>query len=394
MRVLLVVLILLCLAPALVLAQEDAHLLTPGQTVLGVLDAGHVLRVYSVSGTAARDQRVQLQNTGVVPLVITVIDADGNPLDSPDPLIGGARTELDWTPAIGSTSYLMILAGEPLADHQGAFTVTLLPSLTLATVGTLQFDLAWQAGARLSLEVRDPQGQALHWRSLETDDNGTFSAGDSGDPIDCATFTPRAHRQTATWQPPSAGSYEILVHYIDGCEPSAPFTLTARLGSQEFTPLASSVQAGETYVSGLTIGDDAHAGMNAHSGLVSDNSFTIPTADLLAQAHPLLTGGAITDSISNAQPFRSYRFEGKSGESVSVEVSKTSGNLDTDIALIDSNGNLLALNDDRAEDSTDSAISSVRLRRAGTYLIVVTRYAQLLGATEGDFQLTVTGIES
>jgi hypothetical protein len=34
----------------------------------------------------------------------------------------------------------------------------------------------------------------------------------------------------------------------------------------------------------------------------------------------------------------------------------------------------------------------VRLRRAGTYLIVVTRYAQLLGATEGSFSLVVGGV--
>ncbi len=41
--------------------------------------------------------------------------------------------------------------------------------------GTLQINLVWQAGARLSLEVREPQGQSLHWRNPQTANGGSFT---------------------------------------------------------------------------------------------------------------------------------------------------------------------------------------------------------------------------
>jgi hypothetical protein len=391
LRRILFLLILLCAAPALTLAQDDARALTLGQPVEGVIDADHALRVYTAISVSDGSQRAQIRNTGVASLAVTVIDDDGNTLNTLDPLPGGAQADIEWTASAATTSYLMILTSEDIADHRGSFTVTLLQPLTLATAGALQFDLIWQAGARLSLEVRDPQGQSLHWRSIQTPDGGVFVGGED-EPINCALFSPRVQRQTAIWQQATAGSYEILVHYLDGCEPNAPFTLTARLGSREVPAINSTVQTDETFVAGVSISENASLASLASSGIVSQNALNIPTADLLAQAQPLPPDGSVENSISNGQPFRSYSFEGNFGDQVAVELTKTSGNLDTLVALMDANGNLLALNDDFAEGSTDSALGGVRLRRAGTYLIVVTRYAQLLGATEGSFALITTGI--
>jgi hypothetical protein len=283
-----------------------------------------------------------------------------------------------------------VLSGEDAADRRGSFTLTLLQPLTLSTAGALQFDLIWQAGARLSLEVRDPQGQSLHWRNTLSADGGVFVGG-IDDPIDCALFSPRPQRQTAQWQQALRGSYEILVHYIDGCEPSAPFTITARLGSGEIPALNGVVNTDETFAAGVSIGDNARITLNARSGVVPQNALDIPTADLLAQAQPLPPDGSVENTITNDQPFRAYRFEGHFGDQIGAQVTKTSGNLDTLMALMDSNGNLLALNDDLAEGSTDSILQGVRLRRAGTYFVIVTRYAQLLGATEGGFSLVVSG---
>jgi hypothetical protein len=127
--------------------------------------------------------------------------------------------------------------------------------------------------------------------------------------------------------------------------------------------------------------------------LVTDRSFNIATANVLGLARPLPEDGRAVDRITSEQAFHSYRFDGQIGDVISAQVRRTSGSLDTFIALMDTNGNLLATNDDGIENSTDSAFEDVRLRSTGTYLIVVTRYAQLIGATEGDFELTVTGLD-
>ncbi len=256
----------------------------------------------------------------------------------------------------------------------------------------LYFELDWRVGARLSLEIRDPQGQAVHWNSPASADGGSF-VGDT-DPIDCTAFSPHLLTQTVMWSAAVSGSYEILVHYIDGCTPSAPFTLSVSLNGLQFPDLSGIAQENETFVGGIVVNADGTGGLNSQSGMVSVNpTLAIQTGQLVSSAETLPLADVIHGQIDNGTAYHAYQFEGKLGEVVAAEVRHTSGNLDTMIALLDTHGNLLALNDDSGDDTTDSAINKVRLRHGGMYLLVVTRYGQLVGATEGEFDLTVTGVK-
>ena len=268
-------------------------------------------------------------------------------------------------------------------------TATLEP--IIATTG-LHVRLDWQAGARLSLEIRDPQGESIHWKNPESTDGGSFT-GDT-DSIDCATFTPHAQMQSVNWSSAVPGSYEILVHYLDGCTSTVPFTLRVALNERTLPALGGIAQDNQTFVGGFVVNTDGTGGLNSRNGMVSLNpTLAIPTSDLVANSQTFLADGVVQGKIDNDQAYHSYQFDGQLGDVVSAAVTHTSGNLDTMIALLDTNGNLLAINDDSGDDTTDSAINRVRLRHNGTYLIVVTRYGQFVGATTGGFDLTVTGVK-
>lgn len=400
-------LIALCLAlflllPAATHAQDESRLLTPGQSVDGVIDADHLLQMYRFTQGSASNEVATLANTGARALSLTVTDAAGSHLAALSSVAAGAQAVLSWPTASGGVYYLLVIPLDAPEAGTGAFRLSLsgvaaeaasapTPAPVIPAGSPLQFSLTWQAGARLSLEIRDPQGQSVHWNNIQSADGGAFS-GDT-DAVDCAAFTPHLQSQAVRWAAPPAGSYEILVHYIEGCETSIPFSVSVRLGSVDFPALSSTLPSDSTFVGGFVVGADGRAALNARSGIVgADAALTIPTADLLANAQPLPADGAAQGRISSDQPYVSYQFQGELGAVISASVQRTSGSLDTLLVLMDNNGNLVALNDDAGDGTTDSAIADARLRRGGTYLLIVTRYAQLLGATEGDFALTVSGV--
>lgn len=378
--------VLLCFAP-LVRAQDETRQLAPGQPADDVLSASSPIHVYAVTPETASEQTVHLQNSGVIALSMALIDPAGVQLDAIASIAGGAAAEMRWLGSGGTTYHVLISPAEALDDHQAQFTLTLVAP---ESVGALQFFLTWQAPVRLRLEIRDPLGEALSPDNPQTEDGGAFS-GDT-DAVDCAAYSEHTAAQTAGWQPESlpTGSYEIRVRYVDGCVDSVDFRLEARLHDQTFAPITATMHTGGTFVAGLVVRDDGSGAIAERSGVVSDGrALTIPTANLLTSAQPLPVGGAVSDRVGGDVPFRSYYFQGQLGDSISATVERQSGNLDVMLALLDINGNLFAVSAD--DGKTGAALSGVRLRRSGTYLIVVTRYAQYLGATEGDFQLTVGG---
>jgi len=395
MRKIVIWLVILLSTMSVVQAQDESRVLQTGVPLSGVIDIHHLTQMYSFTSKLPASSGIKLQNTGALPLKVVIIDSTGTPLTHVDDIAPATEGGIDsWQPPADGTYFVVIYPTEALNNRTGSFILTRYeyPQPLSATGVGLQFELDWQAGARLSLEIRDPLGQSIHWKNTTTTDGGSF-VGDT-DPIDCKTFTPHAQMQAARWQGAVEGSYEILVHTIDGCANSVPFTLSVKLNDQTYPALSGTSQANSTFVSGFAVSADGTGGLSAQSGMVSTTpTLAIQTAQLVSTAEALPTGGVVTDQIDDDHPYHSYRFEGQLGDTVSAVVKRTSGSLDTLIALLDTNGNLLAINDDSAADTTDSAINGARLRHSGTYLIVVTRYAQMIGATAGGFELTVTGVK-
>jgi hypothetical protein len=258
--------------------------------------------------------------------------------------------------------------------------------------------LEWDLRARLSLEIRDPVGYDLHWRTPNRFDDITISPLVS--PIDCTIAVDTPQSQTAQWQGDHVpiGSYEILVHFIDGCvgDQAIPFIVTVSVDGVELPAYTSVLLPANTYVAGFVLADDGSVESTGRSGLVPEElrlSTPLTTSELFAAAQPILIPAYLTAHVGNDQPYQAYVFEGQAGDRMTVRVYGISGSLDTFLALIDESGNILAINDDTPGIiSTDSTLEYVRLPQTGRYLILVTRYGEFVGATEGEFDLMVSRV--
>lgn len=83
-----------------------------------------------------------------------------------------------------------------------------------------------------------------------------------------------------------------------------------------------------------------------------------------------------------------FSFEGQAGDEVSIVMSRTAGDLDALVALVDPDGNVLVAADDiESEDTRDASIESFRLPVSGSYTIVATRFQQDAGITNGEFEV-------
>jgi len=233
---------------------DGSRRVAPGQTVVGVIDAEHLTQMYIFTQGNAANEWARLQNSGVLALSLAVLDMAGRRLSVLPPLVSGGEASLSWPTSEGTSYYLLVFPADASAGGAGSFRLTLsgVPAIAppatqpeaIPMGGTLQINLVWQAGARLSLEVREPQGQSLHWRNPQTANGGSFTG--SSESARLRGVFPHTQTQTATWNAVVSGSYEILVHYVDGCETSIPFTLRARLGTSEFPMLSSTLPSADS----------------------------------------------------------------------------------------------------------------------------------------------------
>lgn len=103
-------------------------------------------------------------------------------------------------------------------------------------------------------------------------------------------------------------------------------------------------------------------------------------------AIPLRYGTVVEGELDNASYQRYYRFEARQNDIVTIAMSRLSNNIDTFIALTDSNLQELAEDDDGGEGQ-NSLLDSYRIPADGTYYIIATRYERADGTTSGRFRL-------
>jgi hypothetical protein len=99
-----------------------------------------------------------------------------------------------------------------------------------------------------------------------------------------------------------------------------------------------------------------------------------------------LASGPVTGTIDGAHPARDYIFEGAAGESVTITMARTSGDLDTYLILIGPDGGIVAENDDAGMGQSQIVVA---LPESGTYTVRAGRFAAESGTTSGDFTLTL-----
>ncbi|MBL8133395.1 MAG: PPC domain-containing protein [Anaerolineae bacterium] len=97
--------------------------------------------------------------------------------------------------------------------------------------------------------------------------------------------------------------------------------------------------------------------------------------------------GALEGNINETFPAVRYSFEARVGESVTILMETTSGNLDPLLLLFGPDDALVERNDDRESGNRDAEIA-LTLERGGVYIIEATRFES--GASSGTFRLTLS----
>jgi hypothetical protein len=311
-------------------------------------------------------------------LRLTVVPQGGQPAPTPDAAVP-ATTEAQ------------------VAQPQVATPTEWTASAPILLTGGLEIRLTWAASVDMNLEVRDPLGNALRFNARETNNGGSFGLDANAF---CQNLVSPA-TETASWAGgfvPS-GSYEILVFYVQSCTQSpqpAAFALDVTVNGTALPTVQGQLSPplpnqASVYIASFAVSAEGTASLGL-SGVYPDSSLNIlPAAPgtILTQAQPIERGSTISGALYGAQPYLAYSFEAAADEVITINLEATGGSLDTLLQLVDSAGNLVAVNDD-ANASTNSQLANQRLVTAGRYIIVATRYGKEIGGTEGTFNLSIS----
>jgi len=100
-------------------------------------------------------------------------------------------------------------------------------------------------------------------------------------------------------------------------------------------------------------------------------------------------GIPVTNSITNSQSQIFYTFQATEGDILNIEMSRSSGNLDPVLQVVDAERFLVAENDDFSDSTRNARLENLLIEQSGTYIVVATRYGGESGTTVGNFVLVV-----
>jgi hypothetical protein len=103
-------------------------------------------------------------------------------------------------------------------------------------------------------------------------------------------------------------------------------------------------------------------------------------------AIPILVGDTKEDSISDTESARYYVFDAKQNDLITAQMNRSNGNLDSFLAIADSNLQELASNDDNGS-SQNAKIESFIIPADGQYYLIATRLDRDKGTTSGNYKL-------
>jgi hypothetical protein len=105
----------------------------------------------------------------------------------------------------------------------------------------------------------------------------------------------------------------------------------------------------------------------------------------------LAYGDSVLGRITQDEPILFYFLRAQRGDVINVTMQRISGNLDSRVDIVTTDGVVLASNDDDplAEGTLDAGISNYLILEDDVYLIAATRFGDKAGDTEGGYVLSV-----
>ncbi|MFN8378501.1 MAG: PPC domain-containing protein [Anaerolineae bacterium] len=412
-------LLLLSAVAAIPLAAQSDNTLQPGVPQSGALDADVPAQAFTWEVLNVPQFMISARGTSGAILGLIVTDEAGTVLGtttgadaaSLPAMVADAGTVITATvfnagPALTEEAPFSILLAVPqvqpvpttapeatVEPTEAPATGTAEPTQVVLNQG-MSVTLSWPSTDDFDLEVRDPVGGSLYWETPTVTSGGQMSANANQQ---CVNPTTNA-TETASWAAGGVpvGSYEVLLYFQSSCNDgaSASFQVDVNVDGTSLEPVTATLQPGQVYVFAFELGADGTAELVTTGGLVNVNDLPAASSEILASAEPIAVGDTVTGLLDNATYYRAYSFEAAANVLYTIAVEATSGSLDTLVQVLDDQGRLVRVNDDREEGNTNSTLDSVLLPSAGTYTIVVTRYGKSHGGTVGEFLMSLTESDS
>ena len=110
---------------------------------------------------------------------------------------------------------------------------------------------------------------------------------------------------------------------------------------------------------------------------------------LAAEKQTISIGETVTGHIVNKSPYSLYTFSAEKGDIIRASLEHTNGNLDPFLVVLNENSEILRNDDDSGEDR-NALIDQLVIPESSNYILLITRYGQVIGNTEGTYTLTLT----
>lgn len=115
-----------------------------------------------------------------------------------------------------------------------------------------------------------------------------------------------------------------------------------------------------------------------------------PLTHSQAQQRQLSFYYSVNGSLGEAnQLAQDWEFEGKAGQIISLALETISGDLDPVLELYDTEGRLIAANDNASRTDTNARLEAITLSANGTYQVKAYREGLETGSTSGSYRLTL-----
>jgi len=386
----------------------------PAQTVAldtpieGVITSEQYFQTYQFSGTTQERISISMErNLGSLDTLLLLFDSAGNIVASNDDQQSSINTDSVISSFLLPTSDVYTIYatryGKDVGGTQGTFILTVSGQAVAGSlpqnivdlqlpVGDVQIILTWTTDADLRLLVRDPQLNSIYNDQRIAPTGGTLNSLGN---VNCTVATTEFPATDIYW--PSGflliGSYEIDIWHRSECNDfrAVTFNLYVVVRGQLVLQESGVIDFDTRFITNFQVLDREGTATRGSAGFLGGSqtiTTTLSYQDELSTATTITAGQAIPGEVNSTNAFDVYVYEGSAGDILNIDM-QAQGTLDTQIFLLDPNGQEIGANDDASEGTTNSLISNVLLTQDGTYTIIATRFGTLFGGTSGGYRLNL-----
>ncbi len=400
-------------------AAQTAAALNYGQAVTGSLGAGQQ-KDYTFAGKSGDKLTIDMTFIGgnIDPFV-SLYDSQGRLIGEDDNSGGKSNAHLQGLVLPADGAYRLVTSNVNKSDG-GDFSLIVLKE---TAKGAIRFE--GDAGGKEAFQLSRPLNHTHVTYSVKNT-LSNFPAQAVKATIQqafqsWANVTPLTFEEVS---PSTQSDLRITFQQIDGplnvlgetCPPSSPCAGDINFDSEE--PWTLGAPQGDQAISflGVASHEFGHAVGLLHSSDASALMYPEyspynlkPAADDIAGVQRLYGAGSsatnptsipgsntgnnpaqpqVNGTISDSPYVNYWDFDVDTGDTVTITMKRTSGNLDSFIVLLDANNHILAYDDDSA-GNRDAIFRNIHLPQRGTYTVAATRADQAQGHTSGNYTLTI-----